>query len=160
MTLPRFPRLLGAALALVAAGTASANNTAQTLPFAQDWSNTGLITANNNWSGVPGIEGFQGIDITTSTGVDPQTLLAADDSSALHVVANTTSTGSAAGTAEFEIANPTIGLAGSGTADAPYIRLYLNTTGQSGISVRYNVRDIETTDNAIQQVALHYRLGS
>src|SRR5262249_60656739 len=52
-----------------------ADNSAQTLPFSQNWTNAGLITANDNWSGVPGIEGYLGQDITTSTGVDPQTLL-------------------------------------------------------------------------------------
>jgi hypothetical protein len=29
--------------------------TPQTLPFSQNWTNTGLITANDDWSGVPGI---------------------------------------------------------------------------------------------------------
>src|SRR6185369_8849822 len=45
----------------------------QTLPFSQNWSNTGLITANDDWSGVPGIEGYLGQDITTTTGANPQT---------------------------------------------------------------------------------------
>src|SRR5215213_9334870 len=47
----------------------------QVLPFSQNWTNTGLITANDDWSLVPGIEGFLGQDITTGTGVDPRTLL-------------------------------------------------------------------------------------
>ena len=65
------------------------------------------------------------------------------------------------GVAEFEITNPTIALQGSGTADAPYIVLYLNTTGQSNITVAYNLRDIDaSTDNAVQPVALQYRVGS
>src|SRR5678809_684277 len=55
--------------------SAQADSTVQTLPFSQDWSNTSLITANDNWSGVAGIVGFLGQDITTGTGVDPQTLL-------------------------------------------------------------------------------------
>ena len=69
---------------------ASADNTAQTLPFSQDWTNIGLITANDNWSGVPGIEGFRGDDLTGGTGTDPQTLLAADDPGVLDVNANQT----------------------------------------------------------------------
>src|SRR4029077_6288111 len=39
------------------------------LPFTQDWSDTGLITADNNWSNVPGIVGYRGDDITTGIGV-------------------------------------------------------------------------------------------
>jgi len=38
--------------------SAQADNTAQFLPFSQNWVNTGLITTNDNWSGVPGIVGF------------------------------------------------------------------------------------------------------
>src|SRR5688572_4619330 len=40
--------------------------------FSQDWSNPALITANDDWSGVPGILGYLGQDITTATGVDPR----------------------------------------------------------------------------------------
>jgi len=40
--------------------TAQANNTYQSLPFSQDWSNTGLITVNDDWSGVPGVIGYRG----------------------------------------------------------------------------------------------------
>jgi hypothetical protein len=63
--------------------------------------------------------------------------------------------------AEFHLANPTIAMQGSGTADAPYIKIFLDTTGVNNVRVSYNVRDIDsTTDNAVQQVALHYRIGS
>src|SRR6185503_2643303 len=43
--------------------------------FTQDWSNAGLITTNNDWSGVPYIVGHFGQNITSSTGADPRTLL-------------------------------------------------------------------------------------
>jgi Lamin Tail Domain/Bacterial Ig-like domain/Secretion system C-terminal sorting domain/Endonuclease/Exonuclease/phosphatase family/Calx-beta domain len=132
--------------------------------FIQNWSNTGLITANDNWSGVPGIQGFLGQDITTTTGTDPQTLTAVSAlANDLDVIANQSSTAiSNGGVAEFDgIANPTIALQGSGTADAPYIVIYLNTTGVNNIRVQYNLRDIDgTTDNAIQPVALQYRIGN
>ena len=36
-----------------------------TFPYSQDWSNGGLITVNNDWSGVTGIQGYLGQDITT-----------------------------------------------------------------------------------------------
>ncbi len=148
-----------------------ADNTPQTIPFAQNWSNTSLITANDNWSGVPGIEGYLGQDITTGTGTDPQTLLGTSSvANDLDVIANQTSTAiTNGGVAEFQTTSQTgapgtdatIALQGSGTADAPYVLLYLNTTGQSSINVAYNVRDIDcTADNAVQQVALQYRVGS
>jgi len=72
---------------------------------------------------------------------------------------NTFTTG---GVAEFDgITNPTIALNGSGTADAPYIKIFLNTTGLNNIRISYDVRDLDgSTDNAISQVALHYRVGS
>lgn len=150
----------------------SANNAAQTLPFSQDWTNTGLITANDNWSAVPGIEGFLGQDITTGTGVDPQTLLGTSSVAGdLDVNANQTApnTFASGGVAEFHVTqqaapastNPTIALNGSGTADAPYVLLYLNTAGQSNINVTYNVRDLDcSVDNAVQPVALQFRIGS
>ena len=49
-----------ALLCLLAAPAAYADSVAQTLPFSQDWANAGLITANDNWSGVPGIIGYRG----------------------------------------------------------------------------------------------------
>ncbi len=142
----------------------TADNTAQTLPFAQNWTNVGLITTNDNWSGVLGIEGYLGQDIAAGTGADPQTVLGTSTvANDLDVVANQTApnTVTSGGVAEFEIENPVVALQGSGTADAPYLLIYLNTTGQSNVNVAYNVRDIDgSTDNAIQQVALQYRVGS
>ncbi|MGA9772879.1 MAG: C25 family cysteine peptidase [Blastocatellia bacterium] len=142
-----------------------ADTSAQTPPFTQNWTTTTLITANDNWSGVPGIEGFLGQDITTGTGVDPQTLLGVSGvANDLDVIANQSNPNTLAngGVAEFDgIANPTIALQGSGTADAPYILIHLNTTGFSSINVAYNLRDIDgSTDNAVQQVALQFRVGS
>ncbi len=156
-------------LAIVGAGplgqrllrSAYADNTAQTLPFSQDWSNTGLITTNDTWTGVPGIIGFRGDGLVASTGVDPQTVLT--ESTVVNVIANQTNpnTLTTGGVAEFQITNPTVALQGSGTARAPYIQLHLNTTGKTGINISYKVRDIDgSTDNSIQPVALQYRVGS
>jgi uncharacterized protein len=147
----------------LAAGSAWADTTPQTLPFSQSWTNTGLITTDDVWSGVPGIQGFRGDAITSGTGVDPQTLLAADDPGVIDVNANQTNpdTFLTGGPTEYEITNPVVGLAGSGTADAPYLKLYLNTTGQSGVTIAYNLRDIDgSTDNAAQPFALHFRVGA
>src|SRR5688572_13863191 len=112
--------------------------------FSQNWTNTGLITADDNWSGVTSIIGYRGDEITASTGVNPQTLLGEGiivvDVNANQTNPNTFTTG---GVAEFHLANPTIALNGSGTADAPYITIYLNTTGTSNISVQYKLRDLD-----------------
>ena len=138
------------------------NNMPQTLPFTQNWSNTGLITTNDDWTNVPGIVGFLG-DITTTTqaAIDPRTVLT--DFTTQDVIANQTNpdTNTSGGVAEFEIANPTVALQGSGTADAPNIVIYLNTTGQSNIRVAFNARDIDAqTDDAVQPIAVQYRVGS
>ncbi len=146
-----------------AAFVAHADSAPQTLPFSQAWTNTGLITANDNWSGVPGIEGYLGQDLTTATGTDPQTLLGTSAvANDLSVLANQTSPTITNGDViEFQIADPTIGFQGSGTADAPYIVVNLNTSGQSGITVAYNLRDLDSSaDNAVQPVALQYRIGN
>ncbi len=140
------------------------DNTYQVIPFSQNWTVIGMITTNDNWTGVPGMEGFLGQDITVATGTNPQTLLttslAPND---LDVIANQTNpnTLSTGGVAEFHITDPVVALQGSGTADAPYLLLYLNTTGMSNVGVQYNLRDIDgSTDNAVQPVALQYRIGS
>ena len=41
--------------------------------FLQDWSNTGLITTNDDWSGVASIVGYLGNDVVSATGVDART---------------------------------------------------------------------------------------
>lgn len=145
--------------------TVSANNTPQTLPFSQNWTNTGLITANDDWSGVPGIQAFQGNDITTATNADLRTLLADGGGTTLDVIANVANcdTNATGGVAECEGAggNPVIALQGSGTADVPHIVLYLNTTGQNNIRVAYNARDIDgSADNTNQQINTQYRVGN
>src|SRR5262245_24643661 len=116
-------------------------NTPQSLPFSQNWTNTGMITVADDWSGVPGIEGYLGQDITTLTGVDPQTLLGVSaNPSDLDVIPQALATNTTGGVLEVDgIANPTIAIQGSGTADAPYLLLYLNTSGLTGINISYNL---------------------
>lgn len=157
---------LGLAIAMAAGigWRANADATPQTLPFAQDWTDIGLITANDVWTGVPGIEGYRGDNLTSANDVDPRTVLAADDTApVLDVNANQTNpdTFSTGGVAEFHLANPVVALTGSGTADAPYIRLTISTLGTSGVRIHYLLRDLDASvDNAVQQVALHYRVGT
>lgn len=140
-----------------------ADTTPQTLPFSQDWSDAALITTDDSWSGVPGIVGYRG-DSLASTGADPQTVVADGSSTPVDVNANETNpdTLTTGGVAEFDtLGDPTVALQGSGTADAPHLVLHLDTTGDGDIVVSYNVRDIEgSSTDAVQQVALQYRVGS
>ncbi len=144
----------------ISANVAEANNTPQTIPFAQNWS-TNIITTNDDWSGVNGIIGYLG-DITTTTqaNIDARTII--QPFTTHDVVANLTNAASTAGgVGEFELPNPTIGLQGSGTADAPNIVIHLNTAGQSNIRVMFNARDIDdTADDAVQQLNVQYRVGN
>jgi uncharacterized protein len=136
-------------------------------PLTQNWSNTALITVNDDWSGVPSIEGYRGDDLTAATGVDPQTVLAFAGSPAgpvIDVNANQTNPNTfvTGGVAEFDtLSNPVVALNGSGTADAPFLIFYLNTTSVTNISVSYLLRDIDgSADNSVQPVALQYRIGT
>jgi len=130
--------------------------------FSQNWTNTGLITTNNDWTGVPSIIGYRGDDITNTTAVDPQTLLGEGTINVIVTANQTTpSTINTGGIYEFELTDPVVAFQGSGTADAPNIVIYLNTTGVSNIHVQYNLRDIDgAVDDAIQPVALQYRIGT
>jgi FG-GAP-like repeat len=140
----------------------SANNTPQTLPFTQDWTNTGLITTNDDWTMVPGIIGYLGdIGTTTQAAIDPRTIT--QDFATQDVIANQANpdTQTSGGVAEFEITNPTVALQGSGTADAANIVIYLNTTGQSNIRVAFNARDVDgSADDTAQPLAVQYRVGT
>lgn len=130
--------------------------------FTQDWTNTGLITANDDWSGVPSVVGYRGDALTAVTGADPQTILI-EGTPVIDVNANQTNpdTFATGGVTEFEIANPSVALTGSGTADAPSLVFYMNTTGRQSVNIAYNVRDLDASvDDATQQVALQYRVGN
>lgn len=145
------------------AGSVAANTTPQTLPFSQDWTNTSLLSVTNDWSAIPGIVGHRGDNLTGGTGTDPQTLLQDDTAPVLSVSVNQTApdTFNTGGTAEFELADPVVALTGSGTADAPYLLVSVATTGLTSIRVQYNIRDLDgSADNAVQAVALHYRVGT
>ncbi|HXF42365.1 MAG TPA: Calx-beta domain-containing protein, partial [Pyrinomonadaceae bacterium] len=132
--------------------------------FSQDWLNEGLITANDDWSNVPSIVGFLGQDLTSSSGVDPQTVTGVSTfSNDIDVMANQTNpnTLTAGGVAEFDgLTNKVVALQGSGTADAPYILIHLNSLNRQNLNVSYVLRDVDgSSDNAMQPVALQYRVG-
>ena len=173
MSLPRSRRRSGTALAATAAlvasglsvltGTAAADTTAQALPFSQTWTDISLIAADDTWTGVPGVVGYLGdySAAAAAVDVDPRTVLTADGT--VDVIANQTSpnTLTAGGVAEFATADPVVALQGSGTADAPNLSITVDTRGATGIRVAYDLRDLDgSTDNAAQQVAMQYRVGT
>jgi predicted extracellular nuclease len=126
--------------------------------FSQDWTNTGMITANDDWSGVPFIVGYLGdIDPASPTDVNATTVTG-PNLGAVDVIAQAATTNTSGGVGEFQLANPTIGLQGSGTADAPSIVLYMDSTGRSSVRLQANLRDIDgSADNASQQINVQYR---
>ncbi|GJD95951.1 ExeM/NucH family extracellular endonuclease [Methylobacterium iners] len=130
--------------------------------FTQDWSDTGLITRNDDWTGVPAIVGYLGdINSGTPTNVDPQTVTGENLGTA-DVIANQTSTNiTNGGVAEFQISNPVVALQGSGTADAPSLVIHLDSTSHENIVLAFNARDLDgSADNAVQPIAVQYRLGA
>ena len=86
----------------------------------------------------PSSSAISGRTSPRSTGVDPRTpdrrSAVAND---IDVIANQTNpnTFTSGGVAEFQLADPTIALQGSGTADAPHIVLYMDATGREDITV-------------------------
>lgn len=128
--------------------------------FSQNWTDTGLISANNDWSGVPSIVGYSTADVTSATGVDPQTVLT-DTGFAVSVIANQGAAATNGAVIEVDqIANPTIAFQGSNGADYHALVFHLDATGRQNIEFAANIRDLDAgADNAIQQVALQYRIG-
>jgi uncharacterized protein len=143
---------------------AAANSTAQPLPFSQNWTITSQITADDDWAGVPGIVGYRGDGLTAEQGADPQEVLDDGTSTPVDVIANlgASVSNTSGGVGEFDgLADRVVALQGSGTADAPFLLLNLDTTGLTQVVVAYTLRDIDSSDDdAVQRVALHYRVGS
>ena len=136
-------------------------------PYVQTWSDTSAIATDDNWSNHIAINGYRGDDLTTGIGVDPQTILADGEATPLDVNANRSNpnTFNTGGVTEFDgIANPTVALKGSETADAPHLVIQLNKEScpdTKFITITYRVRDLDSSaNNAVQQVALHYRVGT
>jgi hypothetical protein len=137
--------------------------TATPPPFAQNWSDTDLIAADDDWSRVPAIVGYRGDAMVAEPGIDPRTVLADGSGTPVDVTANQTDPGAiglAAGVAEFELPNPVVAIEGSATAGAPHLVVALDTRGRAGIAVRLALRDIDASAaDAVEPVALQYRVG-
>ena len=154
--------VLSTALLLSGVALAWANGNAQALPLSQSWTDTGQISRNNSWDGVPGISGYSG-DFTFTAGSNPQTLVADGSFLGQNVTANRTSpnTDGTGGIAEFQIPNPTVALQPTDSHDLPHLVMNLDTRNRKNVNVSYTLRDIDgSSDNAAQQVMLQYRVGS
>ena len=128
--------------------------------FSQDWSDTSLLSTNDSWDNVASIVGYRGDGLTGSTSVNPATIIGTSTVVDVNVNQTNPNTFTTAGVTEFQLANPTIALAGSGTAKAPYIAIHLDGTGRQDITLSFTARDLEFGgDNAIQQIAVQYRIG-
>jgi len=138
--------------------------TATPPPLAQNWSDTGLIAADDDWSRVPAIVGYRGDGMVADPGIDPRTVLADGSGTPVDVTANRTDPGAIglpAGVAEFELPNPVVAIEGSATAGAPHLVVALDTRGRAGIAVRLMLRDIDASAaDAVEPVALQYRVGA
>jgi hypothetical protein len=146
-----------------------ANLASSAFSFNLSASTADLITSNNDWSNVPSIEGYAGLNLTATHGVDPQTILGTEfagnalPANPRNVAANKGNPNAfnAGGIAEFD-SGPYISLGLQGnTNNNPYLVLYLNTLNRPIVSVSYQVTDIDGgSNNAVTQVALQFRVGN
>ncbi|MES2149175.1 MAG: Ig-like domain-containing protein [Pseudomonadota bacterium] len=132
--------------------------------FTQDWSNTALLNALNDWSLVPSIVGYRGDDVVTTSGKDAGAATADNGANSIvNILVNQATNLTTGGVAQFRtpngVADPVVGLQGSGTADAPNLVLYLDSTGCENVRLNLDLRDIDVGDKAIQQIAIQWRIG-
>ena len=131
--------------------------------FLQNWSDPALFTVDNDWTKVPSIVGYNGAGLAT-TGKDASTVVA-DNAPSLtgQVFFNKATTFTSGGVGQFSTPNggtdAVVGLQGSGSANAPNLVIYLDSTGRQDIRLTLNVRDIDLGDHTNQQVNLQYRVG-
>ncbi|GMU42674.1 MAG: hypothetical protein IT479_07360 [Xanthomonadales bacterium] len=132
--------------------------------YAQDWDNTGLLTTDDSWAGVPHLVGYS-VDRTQGFDADPR-LLTGYATSTIDLKANATDPlVTNGGVYEIEggtqiAGNPTLALQGSDNHDAPYFLLRVNTTRCTGINVEYRLRDLNNLSTAAQQIAVQARVGN
>jgi hypothetical protein len=155
--------MAGLACLLMIAAPARATTIPAPLPFLQNWSDTGQITVDDDWSRVVGVVGHRGDGLVAEPGVDPRTVTADGSGTPLDVAANRTdprAVGLAAGVAEFELSDPVVAIQGSATASAPHLLISLDTRARAGVTLRLALRDIDATANdAVEPVAVQYRVG-
>ncbi|MFO0804362.1 MAG: Ig-like domain-containing protein [Gemmataceae bacterium] len=135
-------------------------NSTPTGVFSQDWTNTGLLTSNNDWSAVPSIVGFNGAGLAPTPGTAPGSVTSGSSGAQVVSVDQTNpNTFAPGGVAEFQISNPTVALSGSSSAQAPSLVLYMDTRGTGDIVVSFNARDlVSTSADTVSSLAVQYRV--
>lgn len=156
--------LLALGISVLCAAPASAATAPVAPPLLQSWADTGLISADDDWSRVPGIVGYRGDGLVAEPGVDPRTVVADGSGTPVDVTANRTeprAVGLSSGVTEFELGDPVVAIQGSATASAPQLVLALDTRERAGVSVRLVLRDIDASGaDAVEPVAVQYRVGA
>ena len=140
-------------------------------PFEESWSNTSLISVDDDWSDVPGMVGYRGDGLSVTSDEDLRTIVADGSTTPVDVNANQDDpdTFAEGGVTEFDgIPDPTIALKGSETADVPHLVLSLDTTGMTNVEISYNAKCLSgsgsltsacTSGTSAQQVNTQARLG-
>jgi uncharacterized protein (TIGR03382 family) len=156
----RSRRFWAAAVVLLSAGRAHADDVPRALPFLEDWSDTSRIDQNNDWSHVPGVLGRRGNNLISGEGVDPQSVLADGGQTMLSVLANKQQlNGEQGALAELEAVDPMIAMQANQAADAPHLLLYVDTRGATLVHVAYDLVDLDNGDDNVTPVALQYRVA-
>lgn len=128
---------------------------------------TDMITKNDDWSGVPSVEGYCGNNLTATHGIDPQTVLTSEyatlpsaGNTCVNANKGNPSAFNAGGITEFD-RNGTFAIGFQGNVQAnPYLVFYLNTVGQSYLRISYDLTDIDSgSNNSVSPIALQFRVG-
>ena len=151
------------------AGSTYADLATGNLNFSITTATANIITANDNWSGFASVEGYYGLNLTGTHGIDPQTILGTEfagntlPNNPRQVNANkgNPSAYNAGGLAEFDSGSYlAIGFQGNVQAN-PYLVFYVNTINRSNVTINYDVTDIDSgSNNAVSPIALQYRVGA
>jgi len=163
---------LGAALALsgltalqTAPASASVSAKISTFPYSQNWSG---LTTTSTWADFPGVEGFSAgtsiaaANLPNTTDVGTLTAEGTLVSSLVARTGNTPNSDSNGGVLTYGAATDrTVALSATSGITTPMLVLHLDTTGQSGINVAYDVQDLDgSADDQPTRVALQYRVGT
>lgn len=124
--------------------------------FIQNWSGTAGLLIADSWAGIASIVGYRGDGLTNNTSTNPQTTLADGSSTPINLI-NSSSSGSATG-GVHEINDDVVALQGSGTADAPHLVIYLDTTAVQNVHFTATLRELDAS-TADQKFAVQYRIG-
>lgn len=159
---------LSAFVSTAQAGTTYANVGSGNVTLNITSSTANIISRNDDWTGHPSVEGYCGIRLTQTHGVDPQTVLGTEyannalpgASPCVNANKQNPSAFNTGGVTEFDAGQYlAIGFQGNVQAN-PYLVFYINTVGQTRLFMTYDVMDIDSgTNNSVSPVALQYRIG-